>query len=64
MEDAPLFDPLPLRMPLPEWLDRMAKLAGYRDGDAMVSETGVCCWMDYYESGYTPGEAWSEECSE
>lgn len=51
------------RLPLPEWLDLMAKLAGYNDGPALVAETGACCWMTYYNDGCTPGEAWAEECS-
>lgn len=51
------------QIPLSEWLDRVAKLAGYSDGQALVAVTGTCCWMDYYTDGQTPGEAWSEECS-
>lgn len=51
------------KIPLSEWLDRIAKLAGYDSGAALVAETGTCCWMDFYNDGYTPGEAWAEECS-
>ena len=59
MINAPL-----AKLPLSDWLDRMASLAGYPNGAALVAETGVCCWMQYWEDGYSPGEAWSEECSE
>lgn len=52
------------RPPLSEWLDRVARLAGYEDGVALVAETGVCCWMGYYDDDYSPGEAWAEECSD
>ena len=51
------------KMPLDEWIGRIAKLAGYDNGAELVVETGVCCWMDYYTDDYSPEEAWAEECS-
>jgi hypothetical protein len=59
-----LFNAPLAKIPLTEWLDRMAALAGYPSRDALVAETGVCCWMGFWEDGYTPSEAWAEECSE
>lgn len=51
-------------MPLEDWLSRMAQLAGYKDRDALVSDTGLCCWMDFYNDGYSPEDAWAEECDD
>lgn len=61
--DAPSLRESPADLPLDEWLAQMATLAGYGSRDAMVSDTGLCCWMDYYQDGYTPADAWSEERS-
>lgn len=64
MSEVPDFLPLTPKMPLHEWLDRIAVLAGYDGRDDLIADTGTCCWLDYYNDGYSPGEAWSEECSE
>lgn len=60
---ADLFKPLSPQPPLSEWLDDMAKLTGHASGQALVAATGVCCWLDFYNDGYSPRDAWNEECS-
>lgn len=61
--DEPSLRPSCNALPLDTWLDEMAKLAGYDNRDALVADTGVCCWMDYYSDDYSPADAWAEECS-
>ena len=51
-------------LPLSDWIGEVAKLAGYDNGAELVVETGTCCWLGYWEDGYSPKEAWAEECSE
>lgn len=62
MAAVDLFKPLAPQPPLSEWLDRMVRMTGHGNGQALVAETGACCWMAYYTDGYSPGEAWNEEC--
>lgn len=28
-----------------------------------TDDTGIECWCDYYEDGYTPEDAYAEDCS-
>ena len=52
------------QLPLATWLDEVARgLGGYASGAEMVADTGVCCWMDYYNDGYSPAATVVEECS-
>ena len=46
-----------------QWLDEVAVLAGYGSGSSLVRVTGLHCWQDYWEEGYSPQEAWDEDCA-
>jgi len=53
-----------VKLELSAWLDEVARLlGGYENGAALVAETGVCCWMDYFNDGYSPSATVAEECS-
>jgi hypothetical protein len=47
-----------------EWLeelDRLAQAEGLEG--SYVEQTGTECWLESYELGVTPAEAWEEEKS-
>lgn len=49
-----------------EWLDAIDALADAEsargpDGRSYTQATGAECWLDAFEDGMTPDEAWSEE---
>lgn len=47
-----------------EWLDELDIEAAKHDGPInIVEQTGPECWLDYYMGGYSPAEAWEEDCS-
>lgn len=54
----------PTRRPFSEWMAALNALAAC-DGmeTPLQAQTGVCCWMAFYDDGYSPAAAWAEECS-
>ena len=48
---------------LADWLLRLDDVARKRGCEGLVAQTGVCCWIDFFEDGYTPEAAWVEDCS-
>jgi hypothetical protein len=50
-------------MPFDLWIDKLDQLA-LADGAGYVTfMTGEECWLDAYNDGMTPEEAWQEELS-
>lgn len=43
------------------FLDGSALTCGWKS--RMAQQTGAECWKDYYDDGYTPLEALTEDCS-
>lgn len=50
------------RMPIDDWFAELDRLGGDRYGpDGITANTGRECWMDYYNDGYSPADALSED---
>lgn len=43
------------------FLDHTALTYGWKS--RIAAQTGAECWRDYYEAGFTPLEALTEDCS-
>lgn len=49
-------------MTIGQWFAELDSLGGDRYGPRGIStETGRECWMDYYNDGYTPGDALADD---
>lgn len=46
-----------------EWLAELGRLAAADGCAGYLQQTGSACWMDAYESGETPADAWEDEKS-
>lgn len=48
-----------------DWLGELDKYVAGMNGypESIVAQTGRECWLDYYNDGLSPAEAWAEDMS-
>lgn len=51
------------RIDFPDWVRQLEAIAAKDDVIIDTADTGTDCWWDYYNDGYSPADAWGEECS-
>jgi hypothetical protein len=46
-----------------QWLTELDIEAAKYGSPDTTKQTGSECWEPYFDDGYTPAEAWAEDCS-